>query len=201
MLEFSNKYGKNIKYSQFGEEGIIEEVLRRIELMTCGYTHQPVAVEFGGHDGYFCSNTRLLEERTTNWRVRMYDINPQSPLVEKREITPENVNNLPACQILSIDCDGPDYGIWQAYKGQPDIVIIEINSSISPYTYTPVNDKNYGTGYLPMLVLGLQKGYFLLCHTANCVFVLNKYRELFPECVGDGIGNCELYFNTDHLPK
>jgi hypothetical protein len=192
MIEFAKKYGKNILTSQFGEEGILLEVIKRIGLKP------GVCVEFGGHDSRFCSNTRLLADEY-GWTTRMFDINPQSPLVEKREITPENVNNLPACSLLSIDTDGPCYWIWKAYKGLPDIVIIEINSSYSPHSWHVPGPA--GCSYLPCVSLGLEKGYFLLAHTGNCIFLLNKHRELFPEIEGDGIGNCELYFNTDHLPK
>jgi hypothetical protein len=191
MLEFTNKYRGNIKYSQNGEESIILEVLRRTNLKPGR------SVEFGGCDGYYCSNTRLLEEH--GWEVRMFDVNPTSALVEKREITPANVNNLPDCQILSIDIDNDDLLVWQAYKGLPDIVIIEINSSLSPHCWEVPGNR--GCSYLPAVTEGLKKGYFLLCHTGNEIFVLNKHRHLFPEILGDGIGNCELYFDTSYLPR
>jgi len=192
MLTFAAKYSGNI-HSQNGEDGIIEECLKRLKLIhgTC--------CEFGGHDGYFCSNTRALIKK--GWNGFMFDINPQGLDVMKAEITPENVNAyVPKCNVLSIDCDGPDYGIWKAYKGTPDIVVIEINSSMPPDVIFPINDQYKGTAYKPMVQLGIEKGYFLLCHTGNLILLRNDHRHLFPEVGGDGLSNHELYFNKSFLP-
>lgn len=191
MLTFAAKYGKNV-FSQNGEDGIIEECIKRI--LT---DHIPrVAVEFGGHDGFFCSNTRNLT-KSGYWKGWMYDINPGSQEVQKKEITPENVNELPECSVLSIDCDGPDYWIWKAYNGKPAIVIIEINSSIPPTVDEIPGDR--GASYKSMVELAQSKGYFLVAHTGNLVLVLNKYRPLFPEITGDPIKDHELYFNKRFL--
>lgn len=187
MLSFVEKYKLNV-YSQNGEDGIIAECLMRIN------PSLEYAIEFGGADGYYCSNTATLRE--LGWHVDMYDINPGSELVIKAEVTPDNVNQLlRPCSVLSIDCDGPDYTIWGAYNGKPDIVIIEVNSSIRPPRthYT----KADGASYMSMLTLGISKGYFLLAHTGNMIFVLNKHRELFPEITGNGIDNWEEYFKMD----
>lgn len=189
MLTFASKYGKNV-FSQFGEDGILAEIIRRIKpkIKTC--------IEFGGHDGYFCSNTRHLINQ--GWSGKMYDINPGHPDVEKKEITPYNVNELKQPTLLSMDTDGPDFWLWFAYGWHPDIVVIEIDSSVGPSTWQlPINGK--GASYLPMVTLGEMKGYFLVCHTGNLVWVLNKYRDLFPEITGDAIADNNLYFNTDHL--
>lgn len=190
MLAFALKYGKNI-FSQFGEDGIIAEALKRINpaLHTC--------VEFGGHNGTFCSNTAALREQ--GWKSFMYDLDAAPPHVERKMITPENVNELPECSVLSIDVDGNDYNIWEAYTARPDIVIIEVNSSIPPTSDVPVSDMQDGTAYRPMVQLGIFKGYFLLCHTGNCIFIANEHRDLFPEIEGDGILNYKDYFNTNHL--
>lgn len=164
------KYASNI-FSQFGEDGIIAEVLKRIGQVT------PVAVEFGGHDGVFCSNTKRLADQ--GWQVYMFDIEPRSPLVIQREITPENVNELPPCSVLSIDCDGPDAGIWSAYNARPDLVLIEINSSLDPTIdfYHPSKGANYSY----MKRLGEAKGYTLLCHTGNMIWIRNDHAHLFPD--------------------
>lgn len=127
----------------------------------------------------------------------MYDVNPGAKNIVGRMITEMTVNELPECNLISIDIDGNDLKVWKVYEGKPDIVIIEINSSLPP-------DKDYfnpvsGCSYKLMVETGIAKGYFLLCHTGNCVFVLNKYRELFPEVVGDGLSNWKEYFNTSWL--
>lgn len=184
MLTFAKKYHHNT-YSQNGEEGLINEILRRTNI-TPG-----LAIEFGAPTKTYCSNIYHLPDQ---WRKVYFDINPQEQGIIKAEITPENVNEwIQPCKILSIDIDGNDYRVWQAYTGQPDIVIIEINSILPP-------DRDYfnfasGASYKIMAELGISKGYFVLCHCGNIVFVLNKYRELFGEIVGDGLSNWREYFN------
>lgn len=188
MLEFVKKYGWN-RFSQNCEDGLIQEIISRINLK------RGVAVEFGAADGFFCSNTAALRE--IGWKVYMYDLDNQgNNRVEKKAITESNVNELPACDILSIDIDGNDYFVWQAYDGEPAVVIIEINSSIPP-------DQNHvsmerGSSYSAMLLLALSKGYFLLCHTGNMIFIKDEYKSHFPEVEGNGT-NHELYFNRSWI--
>lgn len=187
-LDFVKRFASNT-HSQNGEDGIIAEVLKRAKM------NKGTAVEFGGADGFFCSNTALLREN--GWKVFMYDLRACPPYVEEKVITKENINELPACNVLSIDVDGEDLELWQAYKGKPDIVIIEINSSLPPMTRH--YSKERGSAYVNMVTLGIEKGYFLLCHTGNLIFLLDKYRPLFPEIIGDGLKNHEQYFNTNWL--
>src|SRR5688572_15638091 len=99
MVSFSNKYGKNV-HSQNGEDGIIAEVLKRINLK------KGIAVEFGGADGVWCSNTAHLRDQ--GWEVYMYD-RVATKHVEAKMITEDNVNDLPDADVLSIDIDGNDY--------------------------------------------------------------------------------------------
>lgn len=189
MLDFVKRYGINI-HSQFGEDGIISEILKRLKL------NHGVSVEFGAPTKTYCSNTANLDNL---WQKFYYDIDPAETGIMKKEITPANINELPGCDIISIDIDGNDYNIWFAYKGKPRIVIIEVNSSVLPTENLPVSDLQHGTCYKQMLLLGIAKGYFLVCHTGNMIFVDKKYRSLFPEITGDGLSNYELYFNRSHL--
>jgi|SRR6478609_1271992 len=173
MVETIHKFAWD-EYSQNGEDGIIAQCLKRIK------PKLKVAVEFGGADGYFCSNTALL--RSLGWAVHMYDLRAVPGLVEAKMITPDNVNELPDCSVLSIDIDGNDFHIWHSYHGRPDIVIIEINSSIAPDVYHWSMDR--GASFRTMNELAESKGYFLLCHTGNNVYLLNKHRHLFPDADG-----------------
>jgi hypothetical protein len=159
----------------------------------------------------YCSNTRLLLEN--GWSGKLIEGSPQlfkdlldntlgmSIALHCGMVTPENVNTLvsPDIDLLSIDVDGNDYNIWKAYRGKPSIVVIEINSSIQPGANVPVSDLQHGTGYKPMVELGIHKGYFLVSHHGNCIFVRNDYRKMFPEIEGDGLANSELYFSCDWL--
>ncbi len=167
-----NKYLDNGLYSQNGEYGIIREVIKRIGLK------EGHCVEFGAADGFFCSNTADLCNEFQFTR-NLYDLVPSGMGVAQMEINESNVNDLPKCDILSIDIDGNDYMVWKAYKGKPAIVIIEINSSLDPEIefFHPARGASFKT----MLELGWDKGYFLLCHTGNMVFVNSDFIELFPE--------------------
>lgn len=187
MLTFQEKY-KGGEYSQNGEAGILDECIKRIKLLGN-------AVEFGAPTMKFSSNIYHLRDY---WRCHFFDIDPKEEGITRAEITPYNINDiLPECKLLSIDIDGNDYAVWEAYKGSPDIVVIEVNSSIPPTA--DFFTANQGSGYKTMLELGIRKGYFLLCHTGNMIFILNKHRHLFSEVVGDGLSNYEQYFNKSWI--
>lgn len=194
MLTFYEKYNRNI-YSQNGEDGIIEECLKRIKPMA-GWIGKGYAAEFGAPTWEFCSNTAYLSDQ--GWTVKMFDLNPQDSRIEKIEITADNVNEkIGSPEVLSIDCDGPDYHIWKAYEGKPAIVITEINSSIPPTVDEIPGPK--GSSFKSMMELAIGKGYFLVAHTGNLVLVRNEYKDLFPEMTGNPIRDHELYFNKSFL--
>jgi hypothetical protein len=188
MLTFIKEYSRNF-FSQNGEDGVINEICKRIKL-------SGVAIEFGGHDGYFCSNVRLLAE-WDKWKILQYDIDPGNAEVIEKAITDENINDLPTCQLMSIDIDGNDFNVWKGLKSTPDVIIIEINSGLRPME--DFFHPSHGSNYSQMVKLGIEKGYFLIGHTGNLIFVLNKYRDLFPEIEGDGLSNYWLYFNSSWL--
>lgn len=189
MLDFYNEY-KAHKYSQNGEAGIIDEIINRIGLQG------GVAIEFGAPTKDYCSNIFHLNHK---WMKVYYDIDPSDKTIIQKTITPENINEIGNCTILSVDIDGNDYNVWKAYNGTPDIVVIEINSSKDPKASLPVSDMQHGTAYRPMVELGISKGYFLVCHTGNLIFVKNQYRTLFKEIKGDGLVNYQLYFKTEWI--
>ena len=211
MLSFLHKYARNIFYSQNGEEGIIVQCVRRFAdngvLQSDSEGH---CVEIGGHDGKFCSNTALLID--SKWSGLFVEADYERFLECQRNyahnikvrsqcsrVTAGNVNAFVdhRCDVLSLDTDGSDYEIFKALNAKPKIVIIEIDSSYPPHVLA-FNSDGAGT-YRNTVELGISKGYFLLCHTGNLVFVANEYRELFPEIEGDGLSNAELYFNRAWL--
>jgi hypothetical protein len=170
MGESILRFGKNV-YSQNNEDGIIAEVVKRLKLKG------GEAIEFGAPTMQYCSNTYNLPK---SWNKYYYDIDPQEAGVIKACITPENVNEvIGECDILSIDVDGNDHAIWQAYHYTPALVIIEINSSISPNV--DHFSLQHGCSFKTMNTLAEEKGYFLLCHTGNCLYVLNKYKKHFDD--------------------
>lgn len=189
MLTFARKYGSNIT-SQNGENGIISECLKRIK------PELKVAVEFGAPDMRYCSNIWPLGDE--GWTLHYYDDGSYAPGVTRKLITEENINDLPACSVLSIDTDGMDYTLWKAYNGTPDIVVIEINSSFAPTV--DHYSREQGASYKTMCELAASKGYFVLCHTGNLVLVHNRHKLLFPEVDGSNpVLHWSLYFNTSWL--
>jgi len=201
MLTFVERYGAN-NFSQNGEDGIIAECLERMNIQ------KGICAEFGAADGKFCSNTYYLLQQ--GWKGIMIESDPElfeklinntkglKCVVVQGMVTPGNINSILTVKqdVLSIDTDGSnDYDCWKEYLGEANIVIIEINSSIDPLT----EYINEGTSYRTMFELGIEKGYFLLCHTGNMVFIRNKFKDLFPEITGHPLIDIELYFNKSWL--
>ncbi len=194
---FWNKYNKNI-YSSQGEDGIIEELLNRLNIKS-GWV-----CEFGAWDGIKFSNTFNLI-KSNNFKgvyiegdkIKFNDLLKTVSLYKNiipinEFVSPENnlncLDNILAktdipnnFDILSIDVDSYDYHIWkslQVYK--PKIVIVEINSSVMTNNELHIHEENkyQGTGFRPMFKLGIEKGYKFVLHTGNMIFIQN---ELFPQ--------------------
>lgn len=204
MRKFVEEHALNV-YSQNGEDGILAECLRRldIQLGTC--------IEFGAHNGIFCSNTRRLID--LGWTGLMIEADPElfkelqensqdcpNLSVVNKAVTAGNINQLVGdCDILSIDVDGQDYPLWKAYTGCAKVVIIEINSNFPPDVL--VTGKKFGTSYLFMLRLGLQKDYFLLCHVGNLIFIHKDYKGLFLDIHADPVTAPSEYFDYGWIKK
>lgn len=160
------------KYSQQGEQGIIDEALKRMKIDGC------TCAEFGAPTKTYCSNIYHLYERG-GFACCWFDSDPQESGIEKAFITPENVNDYLIYDfgVLSIDIDGNDYAVWKAYTGSAKIVIIEINSSLDPDEdhFTPEDGSNFSM----MNKLAKSKGYELLIHTGNNIYVQKEYIHLF----------------------
>lgn len=208
MLSFLNQYARNYLTSQNGEEGIILECLNRMYF----HVNKGYAVEIGGSDGRFCSNTALLLQTKGwsglfveadydlylkskhNWDSLSLNVRHQCSRVDERNVN-AFVND--DCDLLSIDTDGSDYKIFCGMKARPKIVIVEIDSSILPDEDRFNADG--GAGYWPMTVAALERGYFLLCHTGNLIFLRQEYGPLFPEVNKHPLLDYEYFFNRAWL--
>jgi len=203
MLQFLREYGFNV-HSQNLEDGVISECVKRLGL-TCSH-----AVEIGGNDGRWMSNTAHLIEQGWSGLFVEADYNLYRQCVSNWKHNPpvrvqcsrvdgRNVNAFvdERCDLLSIDTDGSDYAIFCGMKPRPKIVIVEIDSSIEPPSERVNSDG--GVGYWTMTVAALERGYFVLCHTGNLILVKQEYGHLFPECEPHPLLEWELYFNRSWL--
>lgn len=207
MLDFLYKYRKDYKFSQNGEEGIILECFVRMN------QNRGHCIEVGGHDGRYCSNIALLCENVgwtglfveTDYTLYQQCVSnwKDNPRVRCQcsHVDDKNVNAFVKdnCDLASFDTDGGDFEIFKGLIARPKIVIMEIDSSIPPNQEGFNSDG--GVGYWTGVELGLQKGYFLLCHTGNLVMLRNEYRKLFPEIAGHPLLDYEQYFNRAWLKE
>jgi hypothetical protein len=191
------RYGFKV-YSQHDEDGIIQEIFRRIGAL------QRTFVEFGVETGVECNTTKLLIE---GWRGLWIEANAPACAriaalldaflkdrrltVRQSLVTAENINGLiedggltGEIDLLSIDIDFNDYWVWKAIEiVRPRVVVIEYNAGLRPpmsvtVPYQP-NRSSDGTNFfgasLEALVrLGQAKGYRIVgCNISgsNAFFV------------------------------
>lgn len=191
-----NKYEYQV-FSQNGEDGIIQEIFKRI-----GTTNK-FFFEFGVANGEECNTLLLLHQ---GWKGAWMDgaqenfdfitrtfgffIHKQLEVM-KSFVTAENIEesfasmNVPTdLDLLSIDVDGNDYWIWKAItKYHPRVVVIEYNPLFPPPLEFIVKydaerifpiTSYHGASLKSLELLGKQKGYSLVaCNflAANAFFV------------------------------
>jgi len=143
---FLESYGYKV-YSQNDEDGIIDEIFKRI-----GTTNKRF-IEFGVQDGLECNSHYLLfKEWSGLWIDGDSDMiksanNKFRPVIDNGQlkivnafITSDNINKLFSdngftgeIDLLSIDIDGNDYHVWKAINViSPRVVIIEYNGKFPP---------------------------------------------------------------------
>jgi hypothetical protein len=185
-------------YSQNDEDGIIQEIFRRIGMTSRTF------VEFGVDTGLECNTVKLLVE---GWRGLWIEADPLrassvrqhfAPFIEAQKVTllesmvtAENINQLLTeggmsreIDLLSIDIDFNDYWVWKAVTAvQPRVVVIEYNASLRPpmaltVPYDPQGQWDgsnyYGASLEALVGLGRAKGYRIVgCSIAgvNAFFV------------------------------
>tara|TARA_X000000368_G_scaffold386870_1_gene347122 strand:+ start:810 stop:1556 length:747 start_codon:yes stop_codon:yes gene_type:complete len=193
MLE---EYKKNY-YSQNGEDGIILEIFKRLKLKKRDVQW---CCEFGAWDGKHGSNTfNLIEKykfrsvyiegdkkkfyqlsKTKEIFPNILAINKYVDYKKKSKNSLDNIlkkTKIPKnFEILSIDIDSNDLKVWKSLKNySPKIVIIEINSQIKPGIYQEHSKTKQGNSFTSTVSFAEKKGYKLVCHTGNCIFIKKKY--------------------------
>ena len=170
--------------SQNGEDGIIQELFRRLGSGSSYF------VEFGVGDGLQCNCAYLA--RYCSWQGLFLEGNPSDyerlaqhyrsfPKVrtEHAFIRRENIAEIFAAydvprefDLLSIDIDGNDYWVWGALESyRPRAVVIEYNASYPPpasvaISYNPDHTWNgstyFGASLTALSKLGNKLGYALI---------------------------------------
>jgi hypothetical protein len=194
-----NRYERQV-FSQYGEDGILEEIFRRI-----GVTNR-YFIEFGVENGLECNSLFLLLK---NWSGLWIEGSPahhrqiterfRSQIAEGRLMTinafikSDNIEQLfkqgaaPAePDLLSIDIDGNDYHIWKTISNyRPRVLVMEYNAVFPPgtgfvmkYNAEHIWDGTsyYGASLSSLEALCTDKGYQLVgCNFSgvNAFFVRN----------------------------
>ncbi len=196
IMESLRNFKKNV-YSQNGEDGVINEICRRLNMSNGEF------VEFGAMDGKKLSNTyNLLSNNWTGVYIEGDD-SAYEDLLKTKNSFPNQIQTIHSYvdyqgnktldkllagtsisknfELLSIDIDSYDWQVWYSLKNYfPKIVIIEINSSIQPGILKIHGDnslsgiKALGSSFSSTLALGKRKGYSLICHTGNMIFAKNE---------------------------
>jgi hypothetical protein len=178
-------------FSQFGEDGILQYIIRETRLPRALWTF----VEFGV-ESYVEANTRFLLV-SDNWRGLVIDGNSaniakvkENPFFWRHDLNAvaafvdaDNINRLISeggysgeIGILSVDIDGNDYWVWDRIDVvNPVIVVAEYNSVFGPdravtIPYDPgfVRGKAHhshlywGCSLKALELLGRKKGYALV---------------------------------------
>lgn len=187
-------------YSQFGEDGIIAEMFRRI-----GTTNR-YFVEFGSGDGSENNTVLLLlggwsglwmdaSEDHAKAAMKKFEphIREKRLRVHRAFVNAENIEDLlrsagaPASfDLLSIDIDRNDYWVWKAIQAySPRAVVIEYNAVFPPGVSWVVNyeasawwdgTSHFGASLTALEALATEKGYSLVgCNLlgSNAFFVRN----------------------------
>lgn len=187
-FEFNFQHRRNV-HSQNGEDGILEEMLARL-----GISGGWVA-EVGAWDGKHYSNTYALVEKG-GFRAVYVEGDPQkyrdllATAAEHPRGTIEPVNEqLDVSKagdhfggilrrysldyaVVSIDIDSFDYEVWSRLELTPAIVVVEVDSgSTEPRACRGLPGDLPMTTFPAMLELGWSKGYQLVAHTGNMIFV------------------------------
>lgn len=220
-------YGFKV-YSQNDEDGIIEEIFRRLKI------DQGTFCEIGIGNGLECNSLYLLHK---GWRGGWIEgetsvsgfidqkfrilLNSQQLKVSYSMVTVGNVNDLIAnvsppgeLDLLSIDIDGNDIYLLQALLIQPKVICIEYNGKFRGNihrmpSYAP--DRMWdGTDYMGSSLLAIEevaraKGYRLVGTNitgANAFFVRNDLAQnLFShDATAENLYNPARYhFYFDHF--
>lgn len=186
-MERLGSYKKNTT-SQWGEDGIVEEICRRLELA------KGFCVEFGVWNGKHLSNTWRLWHNL-GWSALLIE-GDKKRFADLRETTRNYPEVVPYCamveptgensldeiikrlgqkniDLLSVDIDGDDYYIIESLQAEPKIIIVEYNPTMPPFmSVVSGRGEYFGSSAKAIVELGEKKGYQLAAVTeTNCFLI------------------------------
>jgi methyltransferase FkbM-like protein len=187
-------------YSQRGDDGIIREIFRRLDLDRGSF------VEFGAWDGLHHSNTRLLFEK--GWSGMFIEGDPAKArhLKERYAASPDVIciegfvhpvsgpdrkslddycddNGIDGIDFLSIDIDGLDLNVFENLRRRPKAVAIEGGFSWHPQMNVRVPDAVAARNLQQPLAIVVEavraKEYEPVCFNQNLYAVESGFAECF----------------------
>jgi hypothetical protein len=184
-------YERNIT-SQFGEDGVIDEIFHRIG------TKNKICVEFGAWDGEHFSNTWNLWHNN-NWNAILIEADKRKfnqlkhnikdhPKVKALNIFVssegadclENILNKLSVpkdfDFLSLDIDGDDFYILESLSNyKPKLILVEYNPTIPPH-FSIVQKKSefFGSSAKMIYELAKTKGYQLVHMSDTNLFLVHQ---------------------------
>jgi hypothetical protein len=185
-----SKYEHNVS-SQFGEDGVIAEIFRRIG------NGNRFCVEFGAWDGKHFSNTWDLWHNH-GWRAVLIEGDPTKFAVLQtaieafpnvmsmnKYVTGSGENCLDKLlmttdapkqfDLLSVDIDSDDYYILEGLNAfEPRLLLIEYNPTVPPHIHLVQKEGEYfGASALALFELARKKNYHLVHMTETNMFFLS----------------------------
>lgn len=198
-----SNFSENV-HSQFGEDGIIRELLSRLRSHT---RLDSWCVEFGAWDGIFLSNTcRLIKEE--GFSAVLIEGDKRKAQILEKNFPQDEVHKV--CQFihfegpdsldatlsrtpipkgfdfLSIDVDGVDYHIFESMTSfRPKVVCIEYNPTIpNAVDFVQARDfaVKHGSSARAIVRLAKEKSYSLVATThCNLILVRDDLRNFVIE--------------------
>lgn len=195
---------KNI-FSQNGEDGIIEKLFEDLEI------NSGTLCEFGAWDGIYLSNISNLYLYNQNYNAILIesDINRANECIKllknydnvevhQRLISPDinsdnSIDNVLSkssfdlnddnFSLLSIDIDSCDYYVFESLeKYNPKVIIIETGRQSLEYGYNyEYISYDSGCSLKSIFELAEKKGYKLVAHTGNAIFVRTDLIDKIPK--------------------
>lgn len=176
----------NLGHSQFGEEGLIRDTLKRFGVQA------EWCFEVGAGDGEKLSNTlwlrrqgwsAVLVERDANQHGRLLRFEAPNIHCVREDVCERGLDAIlrersapHSIDVGVIDVDGQDYWVWRRMEEyQPRIMLVEYSPYVedSASTIPPVNGDGQAT-LAPIAELGMDKGYALAAFTYCNAFFVRK---------------------------